>query len=90
MQSAAERCLRRPSLSVWKKRQSEIARSKQVICQARKTFAEKAFILESQRKEVAKRCDVPLKKCPEHKNIVSQLVQASKVMGNQVRSVPRI
>ena len=28
MQSAAERCLRRPSLAVWKARQSEIANSK--------------------------------------------------------------
>ncbi len=90
MQSAAERCLRRPSLSVWKNRQSEIARSKRVICRAYKTFADKAFHLESRRKEVAKRCDAPLKECPEHKKIVSQLVQASKVMGKQTRSVPRI
>ena len=90
MQSAAERCLNRPSLPVWKARQSEIARTKQVICQARKTFAEKAFHLESRRKEIAKRCDAPLKKCAEHKNIVSQLVQASKVMGKKLRSVPPI
>ena len=90
MESAAERCLKRPSLAVWKGRQSEIANSKKVMCEAYKTFADKAFILESRRKEVAKRCDVPLKKCPEHKKIVSQLVQASKVMDNQVRSVPSI
>ena len=90
MQNAAERCLRRPSLSVWKGRQSEIANSKKVKCEAYKTFADKAFILESRRKEVAKRCDAPLKECPEHKSIVSQLIQAAKVMGNQVRSVPSI
>ncbi|MDE0333260.1 MAG: hypothetical protein OXL41_15505 [Nitrospinae bacterium] len=88
MQSAAERCLRRPSLSVWKGRQSEIANTKKVKCGAYKTFADKAFILESQRKQVAKRCDAPLKDCPEHKKMVSQLVRASKVMGKQVRSVP--
>ena len=88
MQSAAERCLRRPSLAVWKERQSEIANTKRVKCEAYKTFADKAFILESRRKEIAKRCDGPLKDCPEHKKMVSQLVRASKVMGKKVRSVP--
>ena len=62
MQSAAERCLKRPSLAVWKGRQSEIANSKKVICGASKTFADKAFILESRRKEMAKRCDGPLRR----------------------------
>ena len=90
MQSAAERCLKRPSLAAWKGKQSEIANSKKMICEAYKTFADKAFILESRRKEIAKRCDAPLKECPEHKKMVSQLVQASKVMGKQVRSVPKI
>ena len=61
MQSAAERCLARPSLPGMEgTRQSEIANSKKVKCGAYKTFADKAFILESRRKEVAKRCDAPL------------------------------
>ena len=90
MQSAAERCLKRPSLSVWGEKQSEIAHSKQIKCGAYKTFADRAFYLESQRIKVAKRCDVPLRECDEHENIVSQLIQASKEMGSQIRSVPPI
>ena len=90
MQSAAERCLARPSLLVWKNRQSEIANSKKVKCSAYKTFADKAFILESRRKEVAKRCDVSLSKCSEHKAVVNSLVEASQVMAKKVRSVPTI
>ena len=90
MQSAAERCLRRPSLPVWKARQSEIANSKKVKCGAYKTFADRAFILESRRKEIAKRCDVPLSKCKEHKAVVNSLVEASQKMAKQVRSVPSI
>ena len=90
MQSAAERCLRRPSLAVWKARQSEIAHSKKVICRAYKTFADKAFHLESRRKEIAKRCDVPLSKCSEHKAVVNSLVEVSQVMSKKVHSVPKI
>ena len=90
MQSAAERCLARPSLSVWAGRQSEIANSKKVKCEAYKTFAEKAFILESRRIQITKRCDVPLSKCDEHKAIVNSLVEASQVMAKKVHSVPKI
>ncbi len=90
MQSAAERCLRRPPLPVWKARQSEIANSKKVKCGAYKTFADKAFILESRRKEVAKRCDAPLSNCSEHKAVVNSLVEASQVMAKKVRSVSPI
>ena len=90
MQSSAERCLARPSLLVWKNRQSEIANSKKVICGAYKSFADKAFILESRRKEVAKRCDAPLSNCSEHKAVVNSLVEASQIMAKQVRSVSPI
>ena len=90
MQNAAERCLNRPSLSVWGARQGEIAHSKQVICQARKDFADTALNLELQRVEVAGQCSVSLGECGEHKDIVSRLVQASKEMGNRIRSVPKI
>lgn len=96
MKSAADRCLKRPSLSVWGTRQDEIANSKQVICQARKDFAEKALGteqvpgLEFRRIEIAKHCDVALSRCPEHQAIFQELVQATQEMNNEVNSVPKI
>ena len=90
MQSAAERCLGRPSLSVWGARQNEIANSKQVICQARKDFAEKVLDLEFQRIEIAKRCDVALSECTEHQGIFQEIVQVDREMNEQVGSVPAI
>ena len=90
MRNSSERCLNRPSLSAWGNRQSEIAHSKQVVCQARRDFANTAISLEAQRIEVAKQCKVLLKECNEHKDIVNQLVQASEEMGSRIRSVPKI
>lgn len=96
MKSAAERCLKRSSLSVWGARQKEIANSKQVICQARKDFAEKALGteqvpgLEFRRIEIASHCDVALGECTEHQVIFQELVQAVQEMNNEVDSVPKI
>ena len=90
MKSAADRCLRRPSLSVWGARQSEIANSKQVICQAHKDFAEQVINLEYQRIEIAKRCDVALNKCTEHQGIFQKMVQKVQEMINKINSVPAI
>ena len=90
MKNSAERCLKRPSLSVWGARQSEIANSKQVICQAYKDFAEQVINLEYQRIEIAKRCDVALNECTEHQGIFDQIVQAAREKNNKVSSVPAI
>ena len=90
MKNSAERCLKRPSLSVWGARQSEIANSKQVICQAYKDFAEQVINLEYQRIEIAKRCDIALNECTEHQNIFNQIVQANRERNNKVSSVPVI
>ena len=90
LRRSAERCLKRPSLSIWGERQSEIARSKQVICQARRDFSEKALSMESQRIEIAKRCEVPLKECNEHNDILNRIVQTSREMVRVMQSVPKI
>ena len=90
MRSAADRCLRRPSLSVWGARQSEITHSKQVICQARRDFAEKALTLEYQRIDIARQCAVPLNECEEHKSIFDQIVKIAREMSNTLNSVPAI
>ena len=96
MKSAAERCLKRPSLSVWGARQSEITHSKQVMCQAQKDFAEKALGteqvigLEFQRIEIAKRCDAALSECTEHQAVFQEIVQAAQEMNNRANSVPKI
>ena len=96
MKSAADRCLKRPSLSVWGARQNEIAHSKQVICQAEKDFAEKVLGteqvlgLELQRIEIAKRCDVALKECTEHQTIFQEILQAVQEMNSKTSSVSKI
>ena len=90
MQSAAERCLARPSLSVWKGRQSEITHSRRVICGAHKNFAEKAFYLESRRKKVALQCENSLRECAAHKAVLGEIVKEAQKMAKKVRSVPKI
>ncbi len=90
LHKSAERCLERPSLSIWGARQSEIANSKQVICQAQKDFAVKALDLESQRIEIAKRCDVTLSECDEHQNIFQEIVRLNGERNNKVGSVSAI
>ena len=90
MKNAADRCLKRSSLSVWEARQNEIANSKHVICKAQRDFAEKALGLESRRIEIAKRCDVALSECVEHQNIFQELAQEVNDMNNKVNSVPKV
>ena len=90
MKNAAERCLKRPSLSIWKAKQAEITHSKQVKCQARKDFAEQALNLEFQRIEIAKHCEVSLKDCTDHQAIFQQIVQVTQEMNDKVNSVPKI
>lgn len=90
LKKTAERCLERPSLSVWGHRQSEISNSKQVICQAREEFADKALELEFQRMEIAKHCVNALKECEEHKFIFNQIIQASNDMVRKMKTVPAI
>ena len=96
MKSAADRCLNRPSLSVWGARQEEVTDSKQVICQAKKDFAvkilgtEDAPGLEYQRIEIAKHCDVALKECTAHKAIFQEIVQAAQKMHNKTDTVSKI
>ena len=90
MKSAADRCLKRPSLSIWGARQNEITDSKQVICQARKDFAEKTHDLELQRIEIAKYCEVSLKECDAHKTVFSQIAQAAREMVREMKTVPAI
>ena len=90
LQTSAERCLRRPSLSVWKGRQSEITHSRRVICGAYKNFAEKALHLESQRKKVALQCEDSLRECAAHKAVFGEIVEEAQKMAKATRSVPPI
>ncbi|MDE0333259.1 MAG: hypothetical protein OXL41_15500 [Nitrospinae bacterium] len=90
IQTSAERCLRRPSLSVWKGRQSEITHSRRVICGAYKAFAEKAFVLETRRKEVALQCENSLKDCAAHKAVFGEIVKEAQKLSKATFSVPPI
>ena len=90
LRDSAERCLRRPSLSVWKEKREEMGHSLKVQCQALKDFVERAFTLEQNRIAEAKNCTVPLKKCVKHQNIINQLIRLANEMWGTLNSVPLI
>ena len=90
MQRSAERCLKRPSLSVWAERQSEITHSRRVVCGAYKDFAAKALDLESRRMHAARNCETSLGECAAHQVVVEELVEESRKMSNAAKSVPKI
>ena len=86
MRDSAERCLRRPALSEWQNKRGQTHQAMQVQCQARRDFATQAIPLEQERINVARKCSGPLSDCPEHQEIVNQLVDLSNVMGDKVDS----
>ena len=86
MEDSADRCLRRPALSQWGSKRDRTYRAMQIKCQARKDFAAQSIPLEQKRIRVARNCSGSLGDCPEHKEIVGQLVRLSNIMGNMVRS----
>ncbi|MCY4321923.1 MAG: hypothetical protein OXC37_05955 [Bdellovibrionaceae bacterium] len=91
MRDSSERCLRRPSLSVWKGDRETIAYSLQLRCQAMWYFADEALILEEKRISAERDCaSTPIKECSEHQNIVNQLVDLSHIMQKQLDSAPPI
>ena len=90
MQNAAERCLERPALSVWNDDKDMIAKALQLRCQAMKDFASGALDLETTRIVLAKQCAVPLGECPEHQNIINELVALANVMWAQLDEAPVI
>lgn len=90
MQDSAERCLRRPSLSVWKEKREVMGHSLKVRCRAQKDFAKRAFILEQKRIAEAKNCSVPLNKCVKHQDIFRQLIRLADEMLGTLNSVPLI
>ena len=90
MKNAANRCLKRPPLSVWGTRRDEIVNSKKVKCEAFKLFAEKALNLEPQRIEISNRCEGTLMDCSAHDAILNEVLQAMQEMNDERDSVPAI
>ena len=88
MKSSADRCLRRPALSVWEAgKRAHLHRAMQVKCQARRDFATQALALEQERIQVSKECSGPLGECQKHQEILSELIHLSNVMRDKVRSI---
>ncbi|MDE0119070.1 MAG: hypothetical protein OXM55_03580 [Bdellovibrionales bacterium] len=90
MRESSERCLRRPSLAVWKDDRGVIAHALRVHCQAMWDFANDALSLEEERIRVAKNCSVALRECSAHKKIMDQLKQLAIEMKDKSKSVPRV
>ncbi len=90
MRDSAERCLRRPALSVWKHKQREIGHAMQVRCGATRDFALDALPLEKERLSTARQCTAPLKECPEHQKIIDTLISLVNTMQEQLNSVPSL
>ena len=88
MQKAAERCLKRPSLSVWNGKREVITKALRVRCQAMKDFADDALELERTRIAIAQDCSVPLRECSEHQDVVSQVASLEDTMWSKLDSVP--
>ena len=87
MEDSAERCLARPALSAWGTKKSHTIQAMRVKCQAMKEFAHRASILEQERSSVVNQCTAPLKECPEHQEIINELVSLVKEMRNQTTSI---
>lgn len=90
MHVAAERCLQRPALAVWKHKQGEIGNALRVRCGAMQDFAIDAIPLEKERLGVARQCAGPLKECSEHQEIINALIGLINTMFEALNSVPRI
>ncbi len=88
MRDSAERCLRRPALSVWKHKQREIGHAMQVCCGAMRDFAVHALPLEKKRLSIARQCVMPLNECPEHQKIINTLIGLINTMLEELNSVP--
>ena len=88
MQSSANRCLRRPALSVWRaEKRAHLHRVMQVKCQARRDFATQALVLEQERIQVSRECSGPLGDCQQHQEIVSELIHLSNIMADELNSI---
>ena len=90
MRVAAERCLQRPALAVWKHRRQETAHIMRVRCGARRDFAIDALPLEKERLGVARQCAGPLKECSEHQEIINALIGLANTMRETANSVPKL
>ena len=90
MRDAADRCLARPSLSVWNGNKKAITNAVRVRCQAMFDFADDALGLEQTRISVARQCSVPPSECSEHKGVISDLAVLSGVMWEKLDAAPII
>ncbi len=88
MLDSAERCLQRPALAVWKSKRAEIGHALKVRCRAMWDFANEALPLEEKRIAIAERCEVPLKECPEHQEIINALIGLANTRRKKSDSVP--
>ena len=87
MEDSAERCLARPALAVWGERRAHTIKAMRVKCQAMKEFAYRASDLEQKRHSVVSQCNTPLKECPEHQELIKELINFVNEMREQTNSI---
>ena len=84
---SAERCLDRPSLSVWEPNRSIIANDMRIRCQALLDFAEQVYPLEQERMNVAEKCTNPVSDCAEHTDVIRKIGNLMHIMYAKYKSV---
>lgn len=90
MREVVIQCLNRPALSVWKEKRETVYEAQQIKCSAYLEFVEEVYPLEQQRLQADQNCQLPLKDCIEHKEIVDKIYQSAKDMFHQIDSAPTI
>ena len=88
MQHSAERCLQRPSLSVWYDKQDAVYGAQQFRCQVYLDYAKAVLPLEEERAEAARACETRLSECEAHQEVLNEINRRRDVMTQEINSLP--
>ena len=91
MRSSAERCLRRPSLSGWYKKEETVYtvyEVQQFRCWAYLDYATAVLPLEEKRAKAAGACEIRLSECEAHRKVLNDINQLKVILTQQINSLP--
>ena len=88
MQSSAERCLRRPSLSGWWDKEKTVYEVQQFRCRAYLNYATAVLPLEEERAKAAGACEVRLSECEAHRKVLNDINQLKVILTQEINSLP--
>ena len=84
VKESATHCLARPALDIWKKDKDSMKEKQKRVCENLQKIAKIVYPLEEERLQIAQNCQVPLKKCYEHKKILSVIRLLIKFYSSQM------